>query len=154
VHAFTDGRDVAPSSAREQIAAMERRLPEGARIATVTGGSTPWTATSAGSGSRPPSARSLRGEGERFETADAAIAAAYARGETDEFVSPSVIGGYEGVAAGDGLLFTNFRADRARQILRALVDPEFDDFDRGDWPGFAEAVGMVAYSPALSRAWA
>jgi 2,3-bisphosphoglycerate-independent phosphoglycerate mutase len=151
VHAFTDGRDVAPSSARDQVAAMAAALPEGAAIGTVMGRfyamdrDKRWERVEA-------AFRAIAyGEGERAESADAAIAAAYARGETDEFIAPTVIGDYRGVAEGDGLLFTNFRADRARQILRALVVPEFDDFARGDWPGFAEAVGMVAYSPALAK---
>ena len=71
----------------------------------------------------------LHAEGEHAATAEAAIAAAYARGETDEFVTPTVIGDYRGAADGDGLFFANFRADRARQILGALVDPKFDGFE-------------------------
>ena len=60
----------------------------------------------------------------------AAIEAGYARGETDEFVMPTVIGGYAGMKDGDGVLMANFRADRAREILTALLDPGFDGFDR------------------------
>jgi 2,3-bisphosphoglycerate-independent phosphoglycerate mutase len=149
VHAFLDGRDVAPSSARAQVADMERRLPAGARITTVTGRfyamdrDKRWDRVAAAFGAI------ARGEGGRYPTADAAIAAAYERGETDEFVSPAAIGDYAGVRPGDGLLFTNFRADRAREILGALVDPGFDGFARGEWPGFAVAVGMVSYSSRL-----
>jgi 2,3-bisphosphoglycerate-independent phosphoglycerate mutase len=146
VHAFLDGRDVPPKSAREQIAELERALPEGARIGTVAGRfyamdrDRRWDRVEA-------AYRAIAfGEGERAESADAAIAAAYARDETDEFVTPTVIGDYAGAADGDGLLFINFRADRAREILSALLDPEFDGFDVADRPRFADACGMVEYS--------
>jgi 2,3-bisphosphoglycerate-independent phosphoglycerate mutase len=59
-----------------------------------------------------------------------AIEAAYARGETDEFVEPTVITGYQGMRDGDGLLITNFRADRVREIAAALLDPDFSGFAR------------------------
>ena len=61
-------------------------------------------------------------------TANAAVEAAYGRGETDEFVVPTVMGDYAGMADGDGMLIANFRADRAREILPALLDPGFDGF--------------------------
>jgi 2,3-bisphosphoglycerate-independent phosphoglycerate mutase len=153
VHAFLDGRDVPPSSAREQVASLERRLPQGARIATVIGRFYAMDRDKRWDRVEAAFDAVARGRGIEAPTADAAIAAAYARGETDEFVSPAVIGGYDGVRdgvrAGDGLLFTNFRADRARQILGALLDPGFDGFARGAWPGFAAAVGMVGYSTGL-----
>jgi 2,3-bisphosphoglycerate-independent phosphoglycerate mutase len=60
-----------------------------------------------------------------------------------------VIGDYRGAADGDGLLFANFRADRARQILEALVDPEFDGFEVVGRPKWAAVLGMVQYSEAL-----
>jgi 2,3-bisphosphoglycerate-independent phosphoglycerate mutase len=151
IHAFLDGRDVPPSSAREQMAGIVARLPAGAAVGTAIGRfyamdrDKRWERVAAAFGAI------ARGEGARFADADAAIAAAYARGETDEFVAPSIVGDYAGVREGDGLLFTNFRADRARQILRALVVEDFADFDRGRWPGFAAAAGMVAYSPALAQ---
>ena len=115
------------------------------------GGSTRWTATSAGSGWRWRSAAILDGEGPRAASAAEAIAAAYAGGETDEFVTPTVIGDYAGARDGDGLYFANFRADRARQILGALVDPGFDGFDVARRPAWAAVLGMVEYSDALDR---
>jgi 2,3-bisphosphoglycerate-independent phosphoglycerate mutase len=149
LHAFTDGRDVAPRSAREQVADMIARLPQGAAVGTVIGRFFAMDRDKRWERVEAAFRAIARGEGERFQTADAAIVAAYDRGETDEFVSPSVVGGYAGVAEGDGLVFTNFRADRARQILGALVDPGFDAFDRGTWPGFAAAIGMAAYSARM-----
>ena len=93
-------------------------------------------------------------KGKGIETADSAtgaVEAAYERDENDEFVAASTIGDYRGMADGDGLLMANFRADRARQILNALVDPEFDGFDRGTPVKFAAQAGMVEYSAALSK---
>jgi 2,3-bisphosphoglycerate-independent phosphoglycerate mutase len=150
VHAFLDGRDVPPKSAAGQIAALEADLPEeGARIVTVSGRfyamdrDRRWERVAQAVGAM------LRAEGLQAATAGEAIAAAYARGETDEFVTPTVIGGYGGGQDGDGLLFANFRADRARQILGALVDPGFDGFAVTGRPRWAAVLGMVQYSAQL-----
>jgi 2,3-bisphosphoglycerate-independent phosphoglycerate mutase len=80
----------------------------------------------------------------------AAIEAAYARGETDEFVKPTAVGSYRGMKDGDGVLMANFRADRARQILTALLDPAFNAFQRPRTVRFAAALGMSEYSTALN----
>ena len=113
-------------------------------------GSTPWTATTAGTGSRRRSKAILAGEGVKADTPDTAIAAAYARDETDEFITPSVIGDYDGAKDGDGLFFANFRADRAREILNAMIVPDFDGYETGPRPKFAAVLGMVEYSDALN----
>jgi 2,3-bisphosphoglycerate-independent phosphoglycerate mutase len=73
----------------------------------------------------------------RAPTAIAALAAAYERGETDEFVAPTVLAGATPMHDGDAVVFMNFRADRARQLTAAFVDPAFD--------------GFTAHKPALSR---
>jgi 2,3-bisphosphoglycerate-independent phosphoglycerate mutase len=86
------------------------------------------------------------GQGDEAPSALAAIEAAHARGETDEFVTPTVIGAPTPIAPSDGVLCINFRADRAREILAALGDPAFDGFDRGDWQPPAALCGMVSYS--------
>lgn len=150
VHAFLDGRDAPPRSAASQIAALEADLSPGAAIATVSGRfyamdrDTRWDRVAAAV------AVILRAQGERAACAAQAIAAACARGETDEFAAPTAIGGYAGARDGDGLFFANFRADRARQILGALLDPDFDAFPVGVRPRFAAALGLVGYSTALS----
>ena len=151
VHAFLDGRDVPPKSALEQIAVLKAALPAGARIATVSGRfyamdrDKRWDRVSAAV------AAIVHAEGEYAPTAAAAIEAAYERGETDEFVTPTVIGDYRGAADGDGLFFANFRADRARQIIGALVDPGFDGFEMVGRPRWAAMLGMVEYSAALNE---
>jgi 2,3-bisphosphoglycerate-independent phosphoglycerate mutase len=91
----------------------------------------------------------LRGEGHSAPSAEAAASAAYERGETDEFIAPTRLEGYVPPADGDGVLFANFRADRAREILSALVDPDFDGFDTGSRPDWAAKTGMAQYSAQL-----
>jgi 2,3-bisphosphoglycerate-independent phosphoglycerate mutase len=151
VHAFLDGRDVPPKSAAGQIAELEEALPEGARIGTVSGRfyamdrDKRWDRVAAAVGAI------LHGDGEEAAGAAAAIEAAYERDETDEFVTPTVIGDYKGAADGDGLFFQNFRADRARQILGALVDPKFDGFEVVGRPKWGAVLGMVEYSERLNE---
>jgi 2,3-bisphosphoglycerate-independent phosphoglycerate mutase len=90
-------------------------------------------------------------EGPRFPDADAVIADAYAGGTSDEFVMPAVVGRYGGMRDGDGLLCFNFRADRVREMLTALLDPAFSAFPRPRTVRFAAAVGMTDYSEELNR---
>ena len=150
VHAFLDGRDVPPQSARGQIAELEAALPAGARIATVVGRFYSMDRDKRWDRVSLATEAILHARGPRVESAEAAIAEGYGRGETDEFVTPTVIGGYAGAKDGDGLLFANFRADRAREILGALVDPGFDGFAVADRPKWAATLGMVEYSDRLN----
>ena len=80
------------------------------------------------------------------------IAASYALNISDEFVLPTVIAPYEGMRDGDGVLMGNFRSDRAREILTALLDPSFDGFPRQRVDQICRgALGMVEYSSDLNR---
>jgi len=148
LHAVTDGRDVAPSSAAEFMATILRDLPTSARVATVIGRY--WAMDRDHRWERVVRAYGamVRGQGETAPDALAAVQAAYARGETDEFIAPTVIAGYVGPHDGDGLFCLNFRADRAREILAALAQPGFEAFDRGRAPHWAAVLGMVDYSAA------
>ncbi len=76
----------------------------------------------------------VHAEGPRAASAAEAVADAHARGETDEFIRPTVIGDYDGVADGDVAIHFNFRPDRARQLVMALGERDFAEFDRGDAP--------------------
>jgi 2,3-bisphosphoglycerate-independent phosphoglycerate mutase len=78
-----------------------------------------------------------------------AVEAGYERGETDEFVKPSVIGDYDGMAAGDVAIFLNFRPDRARQMSRALGEPGFDEFSRSGGPT-VDLTTMTSYRKGWS----
>ena len=145
IHAATDGRDVDPRSAPGYLRELQAELPDGASIATVSGRYYAMDRDNRWERVKRAYDAIVSADAPRFESAVAAVRAAHADDVTDEFVVPAVIGGYDGAREGDGLLCLNFRADRARQILAALGDPEFDGFERGD-PPFGTLVGMVDYS--------
>jgi 2,3-bisphosphoglycerate-independent phosphoglycerate mutase len=151
LHAFLDGRDMPPRSAAGCISHTEASLPEGVRIATVCGRY--YAMDRDRRWERVERAYRLlaAGEGRPFATAAEALAASYADNLSDEFALPAVIGDYAGMKDGDGLLCVNFRADRTRQILTALLDPDFVEFDRGRPIRFAAAVGIVQFSVELDR---
>ncbi|WP_371747221.1 2,3-bisphosphoglycerate-independent phosphoglycerate mutase [Acuticoccus sp. I52.16.1] len=149
LHAFTDGRDTAPDSAVRQLRETEAALPEGATIATVSGRYYAMDRDHRWERVEKAYKAIAQGEGVAAKSAVGAVEAAHAAGTTDEFVLPSVVGDYAGIADGDALLCFNFRSDRAREILTALTDPAFDGFDRGTPPAFAATVGMVSYSKEL-----
>ncbi|HKZ12754.1 MAG TPA: 2,3-bisphosphoglycerate-independent phosphoglycerate mutase, partial [Solirubrobacterales bacterium] len=73
-----------------------------------------------------------------------AIQSSYDDGKTDEFVLPTVIGDYDGAAAGDVAIFVNFRPDRAREMTRALAEPNFDEFSRAGGPTL-DMTTMTSY---------
>ncbi len=148
IHAITDGRDVAPKSAAGFLRDLAPELRDGMRIGTVIGRY--WAMDRDNRWERVARAYAamVRGEGARAASAEEAVAAAYARGETDEFIAPTVLDGYGGVKPGDGLFCLNFRADRAREILAALAAPSFNGFDRGKAPDWSARLGMVEYSDA------
>jgi len=148
VHAITDGRDVAPCSAAEFVAGLERRLPEGARIVTVLGRYFAMDRDNRWDRVERAYRAMVHGQGDGAATPGAAVMAAYDAGKTDEFIPPSVIGDYAGMADGDGIFMLNYRADRAREILAALGDPGFEAFDVAGRPEFAAKLGMVDYSTA------
>lgn len=146
IHVFTDGRDVPPSSAALQLHAFERELPEGATVVSVCGRFYAMDRDNRWERVHAAYQAIAFGQGRTAHSLGQALDAAYARGETDEFIEPTIIGNFAGAYAGDGLLFTNFRADRARELLSALLDPEFDAFDVRDRPRFEVACGLVEYS--------
>jgi len=164
VHGWTDGRDTGPEDAATTLPAFEAALPAGARIATLTGRyfamdrdnrwervSQAWRAIVMAQGAMDAGARDGGAEGwPRASGAVEAVLMAHAAGKTDEFIPATVLPGYEGMKDGDGLLCFNFRADRVREILAALVDPEFTGFERPRDPALAGAVGLTQYSTDLN----
>lgn len=151
IHALLDGRDMPPRSALECLAAIAAGLQPGLpiRFATVGGRYYGMDRDKRWDRVALAYAAIVDGQGEAAATARAAVEQGYAAGLDDEFVRPTAIAGYAGMRDGDGLLMFNFRADRAREILTALLDPRFDGFDRGRIVAFAGAVGMVEYAAAL-----
>ena len=152
IHAFLDGRDTPPESAAGFIAALLESIAglSAVRLATV-GGRYYGMDRDKRWGRVEKAWRCLvRGEGPRHADAVAAIGESYAAGTSDEFVVPTVIGDYPGMADGDGFLMANFRADRARQIVTALVDPAFNEFSTDGRVRFAAVAGMTEYSARLN----
>lgn len=146
LHAITDGRDVPPKSAHGFITELSGGLPQGVRIGTVTGRYYAMDRDNRWDRVERAYAAMVRAEGQRADSAERAVCEAYERGETDEFIQPTVLPGYAGAQPGDGFFCLNFRADRAREIMAALAQPDFADFDvtgRPDWSG---VLGMVDYS--------
>ncbi len=149
VHAILDGRDTPPSSAKDCMASFLEDCP-GTTVATVTGRYYAMDRDNRWDRVEKAYRAVAEGIGEPAHDPLAAIEASYANDVTDEFMLPAVVGGYQGMADGDGLLMANFRADRAREILHTLVDPNFDGFDRGETVDLAARLGMVEYSTALN----
>ncbi|WP_029011049.1 2,3-bisphosphoglycerate-independent phosphoglycerate mutase [Azospirillum halopraeferens] len=152
VHAFTDGRDVPPQSARDQVAEFMADVHElaGVSVATVIGRYYAMDRDKRWDRVARAYAAIAHGEGERAADPIAAIDRSYAAGTHDEFILPTVINGYRGMKDGDAVLMANFRADRAREILAAFVDADFAGFDRGTPPALASVTGMVEYSADLA----
>jgi 2,3-bisphosphoglycerate-independent phosphoglycerate mutase len=150
VHAFLDGRDTPPQSAGDYLRAFAEEAP-GIAIATLGGRYFAMDRDKRWDRLALAYANLVDGQGEKAESAAAALQSAYGRGESDEFVTPTAIAGYAGMGEGDGLVMANFRADRARQLMSALLDPDFSGFARARRPAFAAALGMCEYSADLNR---
>jgi 2,3-bisphosphoglycerate-independent phosphoglycerate mutase len=134
VHAFTDGRDTSPTAAPGYLEEVERWLRRAGRIGTVSGRYYAMDRDRRWERTKLAYDAIVHGQGLRAPTAHEAIADAYERHETDEFIRPTVIGDYDGAADGDAVLVFNFRPDRMRQIVRALGETEFGEFPRGAAP--------------------
>ena len=142
VHAILDGRDVPPQSAGIFIDRLEGELAGIGAIASVMGRY--WAMDRDGRWDRLRAAHAamVMGRGERAASARAALAEGYARGETDEFLTPTAIDG-TGIAPAESIICFNFRADRARQLSRALADPDFASFPREG--GLRQLTTMTLY---------
>ena len=153
VHAFLDGRDTPPKSAGSYVKQFQKEVAgiRDLRIATVCGRYYAMDRDKRWDRVERAYRAIVSGAGERADDPLQAIEAAYARGETDEFVVPTAIAGYAGMRDGDGLLVANFRADRVREIAAAVLDPDFAGFVREKQISFAAALGLVEYSTELNR---
>lgn len=151
MHILTDGRDTPPQSGDGYVKTLIDALPPQVTIATVCGRYYAMDRDNRWERVSKAYATIVDGEGPRFPDARAAIADAYANKVTDEFIVPAVIGDYRGMKDGDGILSFNFRADRVREILAAMLDPDFKGFPRKRAVKFAAAVGMTQYSEALDK---
>jgi 2,3-bisphosphoglycerate-independent phosphoglycerate mutase len=128
VHAFLDGRDTPPKSARGFLKKFLGDIQDcaGVRLATVSGRYYAMDRDKRWDRVEKAYAAMVDAAGRRFDDVFAALDASYAEGINDEFLVPAVLGDYAGMADGDSLLFANFRADRAREISLALLEKDFD----------------------------
>ena len=150
LHAFMDGRDTPPMAGAGYLGRLQSALPAAAQLATVSGRYYAMDRDNRWERVEKAWRAVALGEGPAFADGASAMDAAYGSNVTDEFILPSVIGGYRGMADGDGLLCFNFRADRVREILGAFLDPGFARFARPRTPTLAAAAGMTRYSDALA----
>lgn len=148
IHAITDGRDVPPRSAAGQLEDLMKALPEKTRVATVVGRY--FAMDRDNRWDRVELAFRAIVQGKGVETSDALPPDVanhhYQNDISDEFLPATVLGDYSGMKDGDGLFFINFRADRAREILRAIGEPGFSEFDVTGRPNLSAMLGMVDYS--------
>jgi 2,3-bisphosphoglycerate-independent phosphoglycerate mutase len=151
VHAFTDGRDTPPQSAADDIKRLMAALPQSVSIATVSGRYYAMDRDKRWDRVEKAYKAIVEADAPRFTDAPAIIADAYADKKFDEFVVPALAGDYHGMKDGDGLLCFNFRADRVREILSALLDEKFFGFARRRTVRFAAAAGMTEYSDELNK---
>src|SRR3954452_22370379 len=129
-HAITDGRDTTPQSAGEDLKRFAAALPPSVPVATVLGRYYAMDRDKRWERVAKAYHAIVEAEGPRFPDPQAAIADAYAKKQFDEFIVPAAIGDYRGIKDGDGVLCFNFRADRVREILGAMLDPDFSGFPR------------------------
>ncbi|GAB4124941.1 MAG: 2,3-bisphosphoglycerate-independent phosphoglycerate mutase [Sideroxydans sp.] len=148
LHAFLDGRDTPPRSAADSLRALQDQCAQlgAGRIASIVGRF--YAMDRDNRWERVQAAYDLLTAGRAPFTAPDALSglqAAYARGENDEFVQATVIGDYPGMQDGDAVVFMNFRADRAREISRALNDADFSGFVRARVPRLACYATLSSY---------
>ncbi|MDE4535723.1 2,3-bisphosphoglycerate-independent phosphoglycerate mutase [Pseudomonas sp. ITEM 17296] len=152
LHAFLDGRDTPPRSAESSIELLDKtfaKLGKG-RIASLIGRY--FAMDRDNRWDRVAAAYNLIVDSVADYTADTALAgleAAYAREENDEFVKATRIGEAVKVEDGDAVIFMNFRADRARELSRAFVEPDFNEFPRARLPKMAAYIGLTQYSAKI-----
>ena len=148
VHAFLDGRDTPPKSAGPSLELLQQAMEQagGGRLATIVGRyyamdrDNRWDRVIKGYDL-------ITGAVAAFTAPDAqtALQMAYERDETDEFVQGTRIGEAAPIQDGDSVVFMNFRSDRARELTRAFIEPDFDEFERKSTPKLAAYVTLTQY---------
>ena len=152
VHAFLDGRDVGPKTALEYIQQLEAGMAQigVGKIATVSGRYYAMDRDKRWERVERAYKALVLGDGARAASAAEGVEVSYAQDITDEFVEPFVIDGVNGqITAGDGIIFFNFRPDRAREITRALHDADFPYFARPESARPVNYVCMTQYDATI-----
>jgi 2,3-bisphosphoglycerate-independent phosphoglycerate mutase len=161
LHAFLDGRDTPPRSAQASLDKLDAVFAElgCGRTASISGRYYPMDRDNRWERVEPAWRMLVHGEAEfSASSATDGLQAAYERGENDEFVKPTLLvpagGSPVTINDNDAVLFMNFRADRARQLTRAFVQPDFDHFDRGRVPALADFVMTTEYAADIDASCA
>lgn len=152
VHAITDGRDAPPVNAQRDIKRLNEGIDGMAKLVTITGRYYAMDRDNRWERVERAWDTIMLGKGLRARAGYDCVAESMSRGETDEFILPTCIGDYNGMKAGDGLFFVNYRSDRMRQLSASLAEPGFAHFEVANRPTIAKAVSMANYfTPA--RDW-
>lgn len=152
LHAFLDGRDTPPQSAKASLEKADAVFAEigCGKIATIVGRY--YAMDRDERWERVQAAYELIANGKadyQVESAVEGLEHSYQRDQNDEFVKPTIIGEPVALEDGDALIFMNFRADRAREITRAFVDDDFDGFARGDMAKLSSFVMLTEYADSI-----
>ncbi len=153
IHGFTDGRDCAPHSGKGFIEQTEKAISahSSVRLSTLCGRYFSMDRDKRWDRVQKSYHAIIGAKGKAVKSAGDAMQVSYDAGVTDEFIEPLILNGYQGVEEGDAILFANFRNDRARELLQALLLADFNGFERdGGQMGFSYALGMVEYSDELN----
>ena len=153
IHIFSDGRDCSPKQLGQDIKKFEMSLPKNIKIASLVGRYYSMDRDNRWERVKKAFDLIVCGKYERkFSNVSEGIEEAYKNNETDEFISPTLIGNYKGFEDGDSLMMINFRADRVRELLTALLDPTFRQFKKDfNTPILSNNLGMTKYSTELSK---
>jgi len=143
-HAITDGRDTLPHGGRKYVEELQRWLRSAGRVGTVSGRYYAMDRDTRWERIKLAYDAIVHGEGVPAEDPVAAVRSAYEHDQTDEFIKPAVMAGYEGAEEGDVAVFINFRPDRARELTMALSDPDFSEFPRSGGPAL-DLTTMTTY---------
>ncbi|MFH0828642.1 MAG: 2,3-bisphosphoglycerate-independent phosphoglycerate mutase [Candidatus Kerfeldbacteria bacterium] len=158
LHLFTDGRDSPPSSGIHLLRNIERQLPPGARIGTIIGRFYAMDRKKVWDRIQRSYDTLVSGDGRQAETAETAILEAYERGETDEFIQPTVIGPRtkSRIRSNDSIIYFNLRSDRARELTKTFVQKDFTTLNPGSFkrkkvPRNVLFVAMTDFGPDLGE---
>jgi len=144
---ISDGRDTAPKCSTVYLSSVESALAEaGGQIATVSGRYYAMDRDNRWERVQLAFDALVHGKGNSGKSAESVIKAAWEDDKTDEFILPAVIDGAELISAGDQAVFFNFRNDRPRELSSALIDSDFDSFDRGQFQPISLTT-MTKYHP-------
>lgn len=153
IHGFLDGRDSPPRQGISYLRDFLNKIHDnpGVTLATLCGRFFAMDRDNRWDRTKIAYDMLVQGIGDRTKHPLSCLKDYYANNMTDEFVSPTILGNYSGMQDTDGFIMANFRADRVRQILSALVDPDFSSFDRKHKVSFAATAGMTHYSDKLDE---